>query len=250
MPISDKNRKILWAKSGNRCAICRHQLVLDPTALDLESVIGDECHIHSGAHHGPRYDPNLPQSEIDNLSNLILLCRIHHKMVDDQAETYSADLLKGIKANHEKWVEEKLKDQPDMQPVRIKRMKDKIPQKLPIIRSGKELVNLAMGCHASYQDYDDDLNDEETDLVGGFIQNISDCIDVLMDFEPLARIQTAKFIDNEIKLLNERAFIVFAAVEEQIIEGGISSPSAFRVLHLAVKRISDPGIVISDYESL
>ena len=45
MPISDKNRKILWARSGNRCAICRLPLVVEQTAKDSESVIAAECHI-------------------------------------------------------------------------------------------------------------------------------------------------------------------------------------------------------------
>ncbi|MCL1092103.1 HNH endonuclease [Shewanella profunda] len=75
MSISDKNRKILWGKSGNLCAICRQALVIDPTTADPESVVGDECHIISGAKGGPRHTPEFPIDEIDSLSNLMLLCR-------------------------------------------------------------------------------------------------------------------------------------------------------------------------------
>jgi hypothetical protein len=247
VPISDKNRKILWGKSGNRCAMCRHPLVLDPTDLDSESVIGEECHIVSGAQNGPRHDPNFPAGEVDEITNLMLLCRIHHKLIDDQAETYTADLLRGMKANHEKWVEEKLKDQPQIRPVRIKRIKSEIPSKLPAVTSGKELLNLALGCDASYQDYSDDLDDIETDLVGGFIQNVSDWADLAS--EPIERIRAAKSLGEEIKALYERGFVVFAAVENQRMEGGMSGPSAFRVLHLTVKRKSDPGVVTMEGES-
>jgi hypothetical protein len=217
--------------------------VLDPTDLDSESVVGDECHIVSGAQNGPRYDPNFPAGDADELANLMLLCRIHHKLVDDQAETYTADLLRGMKANHEKWVEEKLKDQPQIPPVRIRRIKSEVPTKLPAVTSGKELLNLAVGCHASYQDYSDDLDDEETDLVGGFIQNVSDWAELAVGFEPMERIRAAKSLDEEIKTLHERGFIVFAAVENQRLEGGIGAPSTFRALHLTVKRKSDPGVV-------
>lgn len=249
MPISDKNRKILWGKSGNRCAMCRHSLVLDPTDLDSESIVGEECHIVSGALHGPRHKSSFPVGEIDELANLMLLCRIHHKLIDDQKETYTADLLRGMKVNHEKWVEEKLKDQPQIPPVHIKRIKSEIPTKLLAVTSGKELLNLAVGYDASYPDYSDDLNDEETDLVGGFIQNVSDWADLAVGFEPIERIRAAKLLDEEIKALHEHGFLVFAALENQRMEGGISSPSTFRVLHLTVKRKSDSGIVTMDSKS-
>ena len=124
MAITDKTRKILWGRSGNRCAICRQKLVVDETELDAESVVGDECHIISGAPNGPRHDPSFPAEEIDEISNLLLLCRVHHKMVDDQYETYAAELLRSIRSNHEKWVESKLKDKEEIPPVRIRRLKN------------------------------------------------------------------------------------------------------------------------------
>ena len=99
MPISDKTRKILWGRSGNKCAICRHSLVVDATGTDDESVIGDECHIVSGKSLGPRHDPQFPADRLNEPENLILLCRVHHKMVDDQYETYSTDVLQGIRGS-------------------------------------------------------------------------------------------------------------------------------------------------------
>ena len=230
--------------------MCRHPLVLDPTDLDSGSVVGEECHIVSGAQNGPRHDPNFPTLEVDELPNLILLCRIHHKLIDDQSETYPTDLLRGMKANHEKWVEEKLKDQPQIGTVRIKRIRSEIPSKLPAIASGKELLNLALGCDASYQDYNDDLDDIETDLVGDFIQSVSDWVDLAdLALEPKHRIRAAKSLGDEIIELYERGFVVFAAVEKQSIEGGIGGPSVFRVLHLTVKRKSDSDIVTIEDKS-
>ena len=110
MALSDKNRKILWARSGNRCAICKVSLVLDRTVVDSESVVGEECHIISGAMDGPRHDSNYPSDRIDSLENLILLCANHHKMVDDQQTQYTVNRLREIKSHHEKWVEAKLQD--------------------------------------------------------------------------------------------------------------------------------------------
>ena len=61
----------------------------------------------------------LPPIEPDNL---VLLCRTHHKMVDDQHETYTAEVLHKIKANHEKWVSSTLTEEKQVQPVRIRRI--------------------------------------------------------------------------------------------------------------------------------
>lgn len=211
--------------------------------MDSESVVGDECHIVSGAKGGPRHDPEYPEAEMDSLSNIILLCRVHHKMIDDQAETYTADILRYSKANHEKWVEEKLHEQPHVPPVRITRISSEIPKQLPVIQSGKELLNLAIGCHGAYHDYSDDLDEEETELVGGFIQNISDWGDIGDGLETIERIRAAKSIDDELAELKSRGFIVFAAREKQRMEGGVCPPSSFYVLHLSVRRESDPSVV-------
>jgi hypothetical protein len=104
MAISDKTRKILWARSGNRCAECRRQLVEEATRADAESVVGDECHIVSGQSQGPRYVASFPAARLDEPDNLILLCRVHHKMVDDQTQTYTVEALQKLKATHEAWV--------------------------------------------------------------------------------------------------------------------------------------------------
>lgn len=108
MTITDKMRKLLWGRSGSRCAFCRNELIQDATPQDDESVVGDECHIVSGKSNGPRYDPAFPVDEIDTYANLILLCRVHHKTVDDQPETFTTEILGQLKANHERWVADAL----------------------------------------------------------------------------------------------------------------------------------------------
>ena len=100
MVISDKTRKSLWGRSGNRCAMCRRELIIESTPNDDESIVGDECHIISGKGQGPRHDHLFPLDRLDEPANLILLCRVHHKMVDDQCDTYTADILRQMKA---KW---------------------------------------------------------------------------------------------------------------------------------------------------
>lgn len=223
--------------------MCRHTLVFDSTQKDSGSVVGEECHIISGANKGPRSNPNFPKDKIDDVSNLILLCRVHHKQIDDQVETYTPELLRTIKYNHEKWVEDKLKEQPETPKVRIKRIKEEIPEKLPVIHTGKEMFNLAAGACAFYNDYSDDLTDEELDLVASFIQSVKDWAELANEMEPNQKINASRELDKEIRALRELNIFAFAAVEKQKIVGGISGESAFPVLHLTVSKASDSNVV-------
>ena len=94
MTITDKTRKLLWGHSGNRCVICGQELTFSATSTDNVAIVGDECHIISGEANGPRYDASYAVGRIDSYENLILLCRVHHKMVDDQSNTYTAEVLR------------------------------------------------------------------------------------------------------------------------------------------------------------
>lgn len=243
MAITDKTRKILWGRSGNRCSICRQRLVVDETSVDAESVVGDECHINSSAPNGPRHDPTVNHLMIDDLPNLLLLCRVHHKMVDDQFETYTAEVLRSIRANHERWVEAKLKEPEGSPLVRVKRFKTEIPTQLKVIESGQELFNLASGCHGSYQNHSDDLSDDEVEIVGGFLQSLKDWIDIASDLEPIDRVRAINSLNTELKDLKGHGFLVFAAREKQRLEGGIGLPSDFFALHVSVIRENDANIV-------
>jgi len=104
MAITDKTRKLLWGRSGRSCAICKCDVFIDATPESEESIVGDECHIVSGQEGGPRYDPDFPAELVDDITNLLVLCRVHHKMADDQFLTYTAEVLRGIKAGHEQSV--------------------------------------------------------------------------------------------------------------------------------------------------
>ena len=243
MAISDKTRKILWGRSGNRCAICRQRLVVDETSVDAESVVGDECHVHSSAPNGPRYDSAIDPQRIDDLTNLLLLCRVHHKMVDDQFETYTAELLRSIKENHERWVDSKFKEAEGLQSVKVRRFKSEIPALLKTIESGQELFNLASGCHGSYQSHSDDLSDDEVEIVGGFLQSLKDWVDISGDLEPIDKVRAAKSLGDELDEIHRRGFLVFAAKEKQRLEGGVVAPSDFFVLHVSVVRENDTNIV-------
>jgi hypothetical protein len=112
MSITDRTRKILWGRSGNLCAYCRRVLVEDGDELSDESVVGDECHMIGEKPGAARGHIGIGRDDLDEYDNLVLRCKVHHKLVDDQPETYSVDRLREMKAAHELWVREKLARKP------------------------------------------------------------------------------------------------------------------------------------------
>jgi hypothetical protein len=105
--ILSRDQKILWGRSGNRCAIpeCRKKLVIDKTPDDRESIIGEMAHIKGENPGAPRYDKNMTDTQRNSYDNLILVCRDDHKKIDDQPNTYTFEKLHQIKKQHEIWVE-------------------------------------------------------------------------------------------------------------------------------------------------
>ena len=110
MGITSKTRKILWGKSGNKCSFpdCKKDLVMEESETDAPSVIGEEAHIVAKKEKGPRGKSKLLKEQRDEYNNLILLCPDHHKIIDDQENTYTIDLLHKYKKDHKNWVRSNL----------------------------------------------------------------------------------------------------------------------------------------------
>ncbi len=89
--------KRLFAVSAGMCAFpkCQQSLV------HLEKVTGRICHIRAAKRGGPRYDGAQSEEERHGFANLLLLCPIHHDVIDADIDTYSVERLVGIKADHE-----------------------------------------------------------------------------------------------------------------------------------------------------
>jgi hypothetical protein len=126
MPPSDKARKILWGSSGNRCAMRRRDPVIDATSEVAQAIVGENCHIISGKKQRAALRQKLMSPKrIAEGENLILLCGVHHKMVDDQSKTSTSEILRKLKANHEAWVRASLAEERTMPPLRLRRVKEK-----------------------------------------------------------------------------------------------------------------------------
>ena len=113
MAISDPDVKVLWAKSGNRCAICFTSLTHDG---DIKTVpVGQQAHIkgeHSGnnnAKASARYDVGQSNTERNSYANLILLCPTCHTKIDKDEQTFTVDRLHAIKEQHEQKIANAIK---------------------------------------------------------------------------------------------------------------------------------------------
>ena len=116
MTISDKDRKLLWGRSRNLCAFpqCRQPLTANQhdAASDeaFETVLGEEAHIRSAKPSGPRHDPTFPTHKIDSYDNLILLCRVHHRLIDDNGgRAYDVQTLVRMRTGHEQREERRVR---------------------------------------------------------------------------------------------------------------------------------------------
>lgn len=91
--------KRLFAVSGNRCAFpgCKISLIDDASG----KVTGKICHIKAENPSGPRYDASQSDKERHAFENFLLMCPIHHDVIDADPESYTVSRLKEIKAKHE-----------------------------------------------------------------------------------------------------------------------------------------------------
>ena len=91
--------KRLFAMSGNLCAFpkCSTPLV-DPQS---GSIVGEICHIKGEKPGAARYESAQTNDERHGFDNLILLCNVHHKIVDDDETAYSVKRLVQMKLQHE-----------------------------------------------------------------------------------------------------------------------------------------------------
>lgn len=232
MAVTDRTRKVLWARSGNRCAICRCSLVLQATASDGEALVGDECHMVAQSPAGPR--GRLPgDGDLDSYGNLILLCKTDHKRIDDQPQAYPPERLRTVKRDHEAWVQTQLTPfrRPQARIYNAPNEKNGIP--VTLIPDGSLLLDIVSGCMAGCYDSDPARTEDEVELVGGFLEQIRDWNDILDDIEVGGRVRAEFALTKAIKELAEAGFVVYAGRVDRTIEvDGERSPWPVSVVNV------------------
>lgn len=200
MAISDKTRKTLWGKSGNRCAICKIELVVSKiNNNDLN--IGEECHIISSKENGPRFNPSL--KDFDTYDNLILLCRNHHKEIDSLVDSFPEEILRYMKQNHENWVTDTL-----TQNVESNEEAEKIRFLVRIV-SGKDLLEIIFGAYGYRVDYDQPCNDEEAEYLGTLLQTFVDYGEISDVLEIRDKVKVSLDFQKILDELESKGYLLF-----------------------------------------
>ncbi|WP_238423446.1 hypothetical protein [Gordonia sp. 'Campus'] len=70
---------------------------------DSGIIVGEVCHIRAQSAHGPRYDASQSDEERHGFENLVLMCGVHHKIIDakENLATHTVEELLETKRNHE-----------------------------------------------------------------------------------------------------------------------------------------------------
>lgn len=106
--IRQSDLKLLWGRSGNRCALCRCDLSFDPTHASGALPLGEQAHIVAKEADGPRGNSILLPEERDVYDNLILVCPTDHARIDKAVGDFPVEKLHLVKTNHELWVQAQL----------------------------------------------------------------------------------------------------------------------------------------------
>lgn len=104
--IAERDKILLWGRAAARCSHpdCKIRLDHPGSTSDSDITTGFAAHIVGHSDRGPRADKLIDDDLRGGYENLILLCGTHHALVDKQSRTFTVELLRTWKAEHESWV--------------------------------------------------------------------------------------------------------------------------------------------------
>lgn len=112
---SDKTLKSLYGASAGMCAYpaCLKSCIKSGPSVQEVVLTGEIAHIKGVKPNAPRHDANMTKKERDSYPNLILLCNIHHPIIDQKNETgspmYDVAVLEQWKRQLESFVIERMR---------------------------------------------------------------------------------------------------------------------------------------------
>ena len=108
--LTEPQKLILMGLCGGKCEFrgCNDSVIED-MLTGTKGNFSNYAHIIASSSHGPRGDENLSEQLSNDESNVMVLCRLHHKEVDDNPEIYTIDVLKRMKNEHENYIKELMK---------------------------------------------------------------------------------------------------------------------------------------------
>jgi hypothetical protein len=208
------------------------------TFYDDTSIVGEECHIISRKPNGPRCHKILQPREYDQFENLLLLCRVHHKLVDDQENTYTIEYLTEIKRMHEKWVSASLSSNSQNENASF--------AILPRILTGKQLMASYAGCLAFSFDNDEPQTDTEMRSISSFHQQVQDWGDCWDGIDSGERVEAGYSLSKRIIDLDRIGFWVFGSRQTRKLQimgkPGVDKSEEWPIFVMTVVRHTNAGI--------
>jgi hypothetical protein len=195
----------------------------------------------------------LDERMIDAYENLILLCKVHHKVVDDQPGEYPKERLHEIKARHEAWVDQTLgqgNSRPEADlwssgaPIRLRSDRASGPVKLRLLVSGRAVWEVIADAHAFRRDsLHDDSDPEASNLADEFLDDAKDWGEISGEISDQVGIRKAERQFTEwLERLAQRGLVVYGGRRRLILEGGTGPPAYWWESIMQVVRVSDlPG---------
>ncbi len=106
-PISERSKYLLWGKAAGRCQYegCNKPLWID-TLTKVEFNAAYVAHIVADSPDGPRGDVVLHEKLKDDISNLMLMCDEHHRLIDRMdIKGHPVERLQKMKRKHEERIQ-------------------------------------------------------------------------------------------------------------------------------------------------
>jgi len=101
--VSVQEQKKVCIASGGKCAFpgCDIELVSYEAGPE-GTIVGEIAHLVAEHRQGPRGRSGMTDEERNKANNLMLLCTLHHTVIDQNPHSYSVQVLRQMKADHEK----------------------------------------------------------------------------------------------------------------------------------------------------
>lgn len=230
--ISIKTSKVIWSNSGGQCAICKQKLTKKVDNKHL--VLGQECHIRSPKKNGPRFSKTYLGSKLNEPENLILLCRDHHKEIDDFPQKYPVEYLQKIKKDHE----ESMQNNYNNKYPKIRIIKKSKYLEATLISSGLQLIDFASSAMSYNYKFDETDDDKTYELIKDFLSYVED-FDIISDISTSNKLDMARELKQLIIDLQSVGYFVFAGIAKDIITGGTSEDDEWKTVYFALTTNKD-----------
>lgn len=130
--LTEQQKLILMGLCGGKCEFrgCNDSVIEDMLTGD-RSNFSNYAHIIASSEKGPRGDKELSKILSNDENNVMVLCRKHHKEVDDNPEKYTIDFLKEMKSEHENYIKDLMKIKKESTVIGIKytfNISDRVPK--------------------------------------------------------------------------------------------------------------------------